>query len=287
MKSMTGFAEHQFSVNGQLFYCEIKSLNGRFLTLNFNLPDSLTMLEEQINRAVQALIQRGAFYLKLVPVGGISHDKLKYDYNSVAENVNTLQNFANLTNLQQLSLSDLLQLFNPFKIEQQLHLSSEDQKGIIKEMIYMIHQLVDYRNREGIEIQKDLIKRITITTDIVVKIEAQLNTLEGRIETTLKERLNQLLQEVDQGRLEQEIVYYVNKYDFSEEVTRLQGHIKLFQESLVEQNPIGRRLDFILQEMNREANTIGSKARFPEVSPLVIALKEEIEKMKEQVQNVE
>jgi len=289
MKSMTGYANRRVTISNHNLNFEIKSLNGRFLTLNISLPENINFLEKEFSEEINKSIKRGAFHLKITVFKKEESKKISYDYNSVMENINTLQNFAGMASLSELTLRDILPIFNPFKTESIEMFSKEDTEEIISYFNELIGDLNKYRSYEGERLKEDLTKRNSNIRNITRSLNEQLNKSEEKIKKTLEDKISKVMKdkEIDASRLSQEIIYLINKHDFSEEVIRLESHINLFEETLNIKDAIGRKLDFILQEINREANTIASKSRFKEITSLVIELKTEIEKMKEQVQNVE
>jgi len=286
MKSMTGYSEKQFKISNYGLQCEIKTINGRFLTTNLTLPDFLSSIEMDILSLVKLKISRGAFYLKLILTEEIIFEKLSYDYNLISEDLNTIRNFTALVSLEEPRLSDILAVFNPFKKVKTTIISTDEKKKILKKIESVLDDLVLYRKREGELLKIDLLNRINIVEGLTKELMKELDLSEDKIKKSLTEKIKSLKSDIDENRMAQEIIYYLNKYDFSEEITRLNAHIEIFRTTSEKEN-IGRKLDFILQEMNREVNTIGSKARFKEISKIVILLKTEIEKIKEQVQNVE
>jgi uncharacterized protein (TIGR00255 family) len=286
---MTGYANRMINISNHNLNFEIKSLNGRFLTLNLSLPDILSHLEKDISSLINKNIERGAFHLKISLFQEEEIKKISYDYKSIAENINTIQNFAGLASLEKLSLSDVLSLFNPFKTESIRLFSEDDNIKILEYFEDLLSELNKYRSYEGDRLKKDLTDRNIKVNNLTKSLEKELESLELKIKKSIESKIENLFsdQDIDRNRLSQEIVYLINKHDFSEEIIRLKSHVNLFEETLNNDESNGRKLDFILQEMNREGNTIASKSRFKEITTLVIQLKTEIEKMKEQVQNVE
>ncbi len=286
---MTGYANRTIKISNHNLNFELKTLNGRFLSINISLPDVISSLEKDLTNEINKNIKRGAFHLKISLFQREDVKKISYNYDSIAENINTIQNFAGLASLKQLSLSDILSIFNPFKTESIKLFSDKDNKEIIDYFSELLSELNKYREYEGERLKKDLTSRNQKLKSLTDKLEEELSNSENKIKTSLEDKISKLFKnsDIDRNRLSQEIVYLINKHDFSEEVIRLKSHINLFGETLNLNESTGRKLDFILQEINREANTIASKSRFKEITTLVIELKTEIEKMKEQVQNVE
>lgn len=289
MKSMTGYANRMVKISNHNLNFELKTLNGRFLTINISLPDVISSLEQELTNKINESIKRGAFHLKISLFQKEENKKISYNYETIAENINTIQNFAGLASLNPLSLSDLLSIFNPFKTESIKLFSDDDNKKILDYFTELLSELNKYRLYEGERLKKDLSSRNEKLKKLTDKLEQELINSESKIKVSLDNKISKLFKntDIDRNRLSQELIYLINKHDFSEEVIRLKSHINLFTETLSINDSIGRKLDFILQEINREANTIASKSRFKEITTLVIELKTEIEKMKEQVQNVE
>ncbi len=287
MKSMTGFANKQFKIGNYQFQCEIKTLNSRFLALSLTIPDSLTIIEEKITKVFQENFKRGSVYLKLFLVNNVSDESLAYNSNDIKENIKIIQQFTNEFRLSQPTLTEIINILNPFKLEKKVIFNENDYNLLITEISSLIEEIKKYRDKEGIQLFNDLFSRNEFILKSVELLEIELKSLDTVIRNSLNEKIKKCDFDVDKNRFEEEIIFFINKFDYSEEITRLKSHYALFKETLNTSDEAGRKLDFILQEMNRESNTIASKTKTSQVSEIVINLKTEIEKMKEQVQNVE
>ena len=290
LKSMTGFGRAKYQVEGREYIVEIKSVNYKYSDVSVRLPRNISYLEEFIKKEVLKNVSRG---------------KIDITFNncsSLGKNVSVNNEIAEMyiKSLRRLvedyGVKDDITAVNVSKMPDVLEIKSEDDEEQIKSEISIplkeaINNFMEMKQKEGNELAKDMQARIK---DILNKVEKVSELSTGLIEdyvVKLEARIKEILKsnEVDKQRLEQEVVIYADKCSIAEEVTRLKSHIEQF-ESLINEKEyitIGKKLDFIIQEMNRETNTIGSKANCLEITNEVINIKTEIENIREQVQNIE
>lgn len=290
IKSMTGYGRAKLSKDDREYQIEIKSVNHRYLDISVRIPKQLSYLEETIKKEIAKKVKRGKIDVFVTfENNSLEGKEIKINTELAKAYIDELKKLAEKENI----LSDI-QVTEISKYPDVLNIqSSQDDEKITKEVLETItiatDNLVQMRETEGNKISEDLLKRLNIINKKVEEI-AKLST--GLIEeyvVKLEERINEILknQEIDKTRLAQEVVIYADKCSIEEEVTRLNSHISQFKNLLNSNEAIGKKLDFIIQEMNRETNTIGSKANNLEITNGVIDIKTEIENIREQVQNIE
>ena len=290
IKSMTGYGRGNISKNDREYQIEIKSVNHRYLDISVKMPRQLSYLEDAIKKEISSKVKRGKIDVFIT-----------FNNNSLEGRtikINTELAHAYITELKKLSekeeiLSDI-QVTEISKYPDVLNIQNEqDDDKIKEEVIEVLNNATDnficMRQVEGSKISEDLLKRldyIQVKVNEISKfstglIEEYVVKLETRIKEILKD------QELDKQRLAQEVVIYADKCSVEEEITRLNSHILQFKNLLNSDEAVGKKLDFIVQEMNRETNTIGSKANNLDITNNVIDLKTEIENIREQIQNIE
>ena len=290
IKSMTGYGRAKLSKDDREYQIEIKSVNHRYLDISVRIPKQLSYLEETIKKEIAKKVKRGKIDVFVTfENNSLEGKEIKINTELAKAYIDELKKLAEKENI----LSDI-QVTEISKYPDVLNIqSSQDDEKITEEVLETItiatDNLVQMRETEGNKISEDLLKRLNIINKKVEGI-AKLST--GLIEeyvVKLEERINEILknQEIDKTRLAQEVVIYADKCSIEEEVTRLNSHISQFKNLLNSNEAIGKKLDFIIQEMNRETNTIGSKANNLEITNGVIDIKTEIENIREQVQNIE
>lgn len=290
IKSMTGYGRAKLSKEDREYQIEIKSVNHRYLDISVRIPKQLSYLEEIIKKEIAKKVKRGKIDVFVTfENNSLEGKEIKINTELAKAYINELKKLAEKENI----LSDI-QVTEISKYPDVLNIqSSQDDEKITEEVLETItiatDNLVQMRETEGNKISEDLLKRLNIINKKVEEI-AKLST--GLIEeyvVKLEERIKEILknQEIDKTRLAQEVVIYADKCSIEEEVTRLNSHISQFKNLLNSNEAIGKKLDFIIQEMNRETNTIGSKANNLEITNGVIDIKTEIENIREQVQNIE
>lgn len=290
IKSMTGFGKSSLSQNAREYQIEMKSVNHRYLDISVKLPKQLSFLEEEIKKQIAHKIKRGKIDVF------VTFDNRSGEGRSISINqeiahmyIEQLRNLAKQENLQA-----KIEVTEISKFPDVLNIKMEQEDEIIKqEMIQTVNQaidqLIEMRAIEGQKMAQDLVTRIQAIENEVQKISSQSTGLIDNYVVKLEERIKEILQtnEIDQVRLAQEVVIYADKSSIEEEITRLKSHVSQFKSLIQADEPVGKKLDFIIQEMNRETNTIGSKASCLAITNGVIDIKTEIENIREQVQNIE
>ena len=291
ISSMTGYGRCEIEENERKVLVEISGVNHRYLDLNIRLPRLLMQLEEEIRKTLKKKLARGK-----VEVSITYQSTSKEDLEVVVD-----------TALGSAYLEGLRQVGRQFGLEDDLKLSAlmnvndlitfqkraSDEEAIAQTIFKAVNGAVDafmqMRFTEGEALKQDILIKNHTLSEMVEAIELRSPQVITHYQERLKNRLGQLLEEVpvDEARMASEIALFADKCAIDEELIRLKSHIKQLEEILTEGGIVGRKLDFLMQEMNREANTIGSKANDYEITKMVVALKTEMEKIREQVQNIE
>ena len=287
--SMTGYGKSVVEKDGFSIEAEIKTLNSRFLDLSVRLPRSLSSKELEIREAVRRKIKRGKVVLNIFVNKLNAAEELNIDWQALNGVVKTLEKIKEKAAPDAgISLENILAFQSYFQNDK----PEEDEKEFeitMEALENAVADLIDMRKREGKTLEKDLLGRIK-------NIEERLTEVERLDKIAIQEHFAKLIERAknlyadfanDPERLNSELALLTEKSDITEECVRLRSHIKMFRETLNDDNEAGRRLNFILQEMNREANTINSKTVSTEIVQIGIGIKEELEKIREQIQNVE
>ncbi len=286
---MTGFGQAALSVEEVGVAVEIRTVNSRYLDLKVRLPKELVSLEREIRKELESLLVRGRVD---VHVDLVIKRSDQYDLNqTLVENYLELAEKArSLGAVGEEDVSSLLQLPGVV-IPRQVDSTSEPvRQAILEVVLEAAGEVIAVRRAEGAALKMDLDKRLSRLAKITDLIAEQTALVQSHYRKKLMKRLADLVPEqvVDENRLAQEMVYFADRSDISEEITRLRSHLEQFQVCLdSEEQVVGRRLDFICQEMGREMNTVLSKSPLAAISEPGVEGKTEIEKIREQVQNVE
>ncbi|HUG44217.1 MAG TPA: YicC/YloC family endoribonuclease [Acidobacteriota bacterium] len=292
MRSMTGYGHARRSLEGMDLELEIRTVNSRYFDFKARLPHQLNVLEASLREQVQRRIHRGRVELSLQALVRTS-DQFELNASVVANYLKLASQIQEMSGVEGLRIDALLAL--PGSVVQKDLLSQVS----VSEMEATVHNLASEaleevivcRSREGMALQSDLLQRIDGFQTQVEKLSELAGQVEDYYRRKLEERISQFVESgaVDVARLNQEVVYLAEKADVSEELTRLRSHIQQLQLHISsgEKGSVGKSLDFLCQELNREVNTILSKAVVVEVSEIAVAAKGEIERIREQVQNVE
>ena len=290
IKSMTGYGKAFLSKDLREYQMEIKSLNHRYLDISIRMPRVLSYLEEDIKKEISKKVKRGKIDVYINFENNSTEGKeIKINTEIAKMYIKELRNLAQEENLQ-----DNIEVTEISKFPDVLSVKSTQEDETIKQEVIELtkiatDKLVEMRRNEGNKLAEDLLIRIKAITEKVKQIstlstgliEEYVVKLEGRIKEILKNH------EIDENRLAQEVVIYADKCSIEEEVTRLNSHILQFEQFLNSEEAIGKKLDFMVQEMNRETNTIGSKANNLQITNGVIDIKTELENIREQIQNIE
>lgn len=292
VKSMTSFGRSS-SEEGQkrIFTVEMKSVNNRYLDINIRMPKALISLEEEVRKMISSSLSRGKVDV-FINLKNYSQNegtpkvdlKLAEDYLNCLKQIE--ENFGVKNDVSVMQLARFPEVITMVQEEEKIEEIFEELKPLISKSIEMMSSM---RITEGEKLKDDILDKITIIENLVKEIEKVADTVPKAYKIKLEERLSELLSgaDVDQNRLATEVCIFADKATVDEEITRLGSHISQIRKTLSLDEPIGRKLDFIIQEMNRETNTIGSKSSDIHMTNLVIDIKNLIEKIREQVQNIE
>ncbi len=291
IKSMTGFGRCEVSEGSRKFTVEMKSVNHRYLDVNMKMPKKLNFFESSIRGELKNYIQRGKVDL-FISYEDFSESNVcvKYNKEIAGEYMKYLNQMAEEFSLDNdVRVSSLSRYPEVFTMEEQVVDETELWKELQKALQGAAESFVETRIREGENLKEDLISKLNGMlkhVDFILERSPQIVT---EYRQKLTEKVKELLEDtkIDESRLLMEVTLFADKVCVDEEIVRLRSHITTMKETLLEGGSIGRKLDFIAQEMNREANTILSKANDLEISNRAIELKTEIEKVREQIQNIE
>lgn len=292
IRSMTGYGKQCLEVEGREYEIEIKSVNHRYLDISIKMPKTLSYLEDIIKKKISEKIKRGKVDVFITFENNSQEGRnIKINKELARLYINQLKELAEdekiLSNIEVMDVAGFPDVLT-IKVD-------EDDEKIKQEIIQVTNEatdkIIDMKNIEGEKIAQDLLNRINRIEDKIMEISEKSTGLIDEYVVKLEKRIQEVLKtdEIDKSRLAQEVVIYADKCSIEEEVTRLKSHIFQFRD-LVSNNQndtIGKKLDFIVQEMNRETNTIGSKANNLEITNGVIDIKTELEDIREQIQNIE
>jgi uncharacterized protein (TIGR00255 family) len=283
IKSMTGYASESFFVETTKYIVEAKSVNSKILDLKIRLPQFLKNKEFEIRKLVSKELVRGKIELNVNQENKQGSQKVFINSSAVLEYIKELKNIDGDTKNDYLGIAMQLPSAYDYDIS---NLNDEQINSIEKTIEITIKKLNDYRLKEGSETKKDLLLKISSINSILAEVEKIENLRIDRKRKKLQNEFDKLNIEFDKSRLEQEMIYYIEKFDVNEELVRLKSHIKLFTETINSDVPVGKKLGFICQEIGREINTLGSKSNDSDLQKFVIEMKDSLEKIKENILNI-
>ena len=290
---MTGYGTATVQTeSGRSYTIEVKAVNHRYCDVHVKLPGKLLFLEHEIKKIVKNRFQRGRFdlYLSLDEFGGETK-QIRFDKDLAAEYLKKFQELGAYLEIEvQIDLLSLTRMPEVLKVEP-AELDQEEAKDVVEQVLHdALEHLEQMRIHEGRVLEKEVIAYLEQIRMIVSEISRNAEATPVHYKAALEERIKRLTEnviEIDEERLSQEIVLFTERIDISEEVSRMNGHIEHFRYLLTAQDAVGRKLDFMIQEMNREINTIGSKSNNADISKYVVDVKAILEKIREQIQNIE
>ncbi|MDC6383765.1 YicC family protein [Flagellimonas taeanensis] len=283
IQSMTGFGKHIVQLPSKKITVELKSLNSKSLDINARIPQSYREKELELRKMIADVLVRGKVDLALyVEITG-EETTAEVNQGMVRKYMEQLANIAKGDDIKLLELA--LRMPDTLKTERD-DIDETEYEAITEAMKEALSEIVSFRNEEGKVLEKDFDDRL----DNLNTLLAQIKVMDPERLATVRERLEKavadLKVELDANRFEQELIYYLEKYDITEEKVRLANHLDYFKATLKSNDSNGKKLGFIAQEIGREINTIGSKANFAPMQQLVVQMKDELEKIKEQMLNV-
>ena len=291
MKSMTGYGRAKLQKESREYIVEIKSVNHKYLDMNIKLPRNLFCMEDRGRKSISNKISRGKIDVFITYINnGIEGKNILINKDIARLYIKELEELANENNiasgLRATEISKLPEVLN-------IVIDEDDEDKIWSDLNECLEEalsnFVNMRETEGERIKLDLEERLNEINENVAKIIQNSTGLIEEYVVKLRNRIKEMLDTdiVDETRLAQEIVIYSDKISIEEEITRIKSHIEQFRTLLDEKDPIGKKADFIIQEMNRETNTMGSKSGSIDIINLVIKIKTQIEDIREQIQNIE
>ena len=291
IKSMTGFGRCEIQKESRKFRVELKSVNHRYLDVNIRMPKKLNFFETAIRTLLKSYANRGKIDI-FITYEDISQAQVSVKYNAAlaAEYLKYLRQMEEEFGLENdVRVSTLSRYPEVFTMEEQSEDEEELWNGLKEALEGAFGQFVETRKAEGENLKKDILSKLDSLEKEIVFVEERSPQIVAEYRAKLEDKMKELLADtqIEDSRIAAEVILFADKICTDEEVVRLKSHIQHMRNTLEEKEGIGRKLDFIAQEMNREANTILSKANDLEVSNHAITLKTEIEKIREQIQNIE
>jgi len=291
IRSMTGYGEASRDTSFGKIRVQIRSLNHRFLDLVLRLPPGFMALEPRFREVLKRQIRRGRvdLYLKIERNEGASPLRARVDWELARSYLERLKELKERFDLGgEVDLPLLLSFREILSPEEEEPAEEELWKETLPVLEEALRRLDESRRREGEALREDLLGRLELIGEHVQGIEERAPFVVEEYRRRLSSKVKELLEEeLDEGRLAQEVALFASRADITEEVVRIRSHLEQFRERLGEGGLVGKALDFLIQEMVREANTIASKANDLPITRHVLAIKEEVEKLREQVQNIE
>ena len=292
IRSMTGFGRGMYSTEEREYTIEIKSVNHKYTDINVRLPYVLSFLEEKIKKEVSQNVARGKIDINVTFVNNSNlGKKISINKPLAKEYIEELRKIKEENNI-----IDDISIMKIEKLPDILNITQDNNEEVLweelnKALQEAIKNLLEGKGVEGKKLSEDMLQRLENINNHILEISQYSTGLIEQYVVKLKDRIKEIMQTdlIDEARISQEVVLYADKTSIEEEITRLKSHITQFRELLQSESvkKTGKRLDFIIQEMNREINTIGSKSNCLEITNLVIELKTELEDVREQVQNIE
>ena len=281
--SMTGFGKKEFQYEDKYISIEIRSLNSKNTDITIRTPNYLRPLDLEIRKKLAIKMQRGKIDLNI-------HIEFTRDFVPTSINnkivkayMKQLEEIGSSTESERISMA--MRLPEAFSSDKE-ELNEEEKKILLSNLDIVVSDIKDFQKNEGVEMGKDIELRLNLIDSHLKNIvELEPKRIEKMREKLLAS-IQSLKIEIDANRFEQEMIFYLEKFDITEEKVRLKNHIKYFREVTNEDSPNGKKLGFIAQEMGREINTIGSKANDAHLQKIVVQMKDELEKIKEQLLNI-
>lgn len=290
--SMTGFGRGEYKDDNYYFLVELKTINHKYADINIRLPRKISFLEDKARNLIKDHIKRGRvdLYIKLDLLG--SEDvNLKFDETLASQYVNILTQIKSKFDvIDDISVMNIAKFADVIKSEEK----EEDEELLWsmfkKALEEALEKLKEMRNEEGKKLAEDVIMRCNLLKSYIDEIEKYSYNVVIDYKEKLNNRISEILENpslIDENRLAQEVAIYADKSSITEEIVRFNSHIEQLKNTVIKNESIGRKIDFLIQEMNRETNTIGSKSSDLNITNLVVEIKSELEKIREQIQNIE
>lgn len=291
LKSMTGYGRAEEIVGGKDITVEIKSVNHRFFEFNARTPRSYGYIEEPVKSLLQSMVSRGKVEVNITLFNvDTPNEEITVNIELARDYLNALRTAAHALGVEDdLKMSNLAAFSDIFAIRKK----QEDEDAVVAEVLTVTEKaaksFIQMRETEGEKLKADLLQKLASIEASVSEIESRAAVLGEDYRARLFQKLSDILHDtqIDEQRILTEAAIFAEKVAVDEETVRLRSHIAQFRQLLDSDVPIGRKLDFLIQEFNREANTIGSKIQNVEITRIVVEIKSDIEKIREQIQNIE
>ncbi|WP_282055597.1 YicC/YloC family endoribonuclease [Maribacter luteus] len=283
IQSMTGFGKHTIQLPSKKITVELKSLNSKSLDLNARMPSAYRAKELELRKVIAKSLVRGKVDFGLYVEFTGNETSAQVNEGVVRQYMSQLRSIADGDDLQLLEMA--LRLPDAMKTERE-DIDDEEYQVIQRALKEALSEINIFRSEEGAVLEADFIQRIQVLEELLSQVVEMDPERQATIRERLEKAVSDLKVEIDENRFEQELIYYLEKYDITEEKVRLANHLDYFSKTLKSSDSNGKKLGFISQEIGREINTIGSKANYAPMQQLVVQMKDELEKIKEQMLNV-
>ncbi len=283
IKSMTGYGKSVIQLPTKKITVELKSLNSKNLDLNTRVPSSYREKELEIRKLISKSLVRGKVDFNLyIEITG-EKTNAKVNEGVVKQYMNQLKNISSVAEVELLKMA--VKMPDSMKTERE-EIDTGEFKNILEAVNEALKAINQYRSDEGMVLENDFKIRIKNISELLIKVVVVDSERMDIVKDRLRKAVEDLKEAVDENRFEQELIYYLEKYDITEEKVRLKNHLNYFNEALASSDSNGKKIGFICQEIGREINTIGSKSNHAPMQQLVVQMKDELEKIKEQSLNV-
>lgn len=291
VNSMTGYGRGTSEKDGRSFNVEMKSVNNRYLDINIKLPRHINVLEDTVRKYISQKISRGKVDIYINQECYSKDDiSIKLDEQMAQAYYDSFQKIKDKFGvIDDISVSLIAKSPDVITVEK-----NEEDYDVIWQVLksavdQALDMLIDMRTKEGVKLTKDIAERCDLILGMVEDVESRSPQLVEEYREKISDRIKEYLKdvEIDETRLLNEVAFFADKASITEEIVRMKSHVAQLKATLTSDEPVGRKLDFIVQEMNRETNTIGSKANDLYITNVVVNIKSELEKIREQIQNLE
>mgnify|MGYP003456428124 FL=1 len=290
---MTGFGRGECKTEKFQFTAEVKSINHRYLDINVKMPRKIMLLEEWVRQQIKKYVQRGRVevFIRMENIG-ISDAKLSVDTELAKGYYESLVLIKDTLNTRDDITTSVIGRFPDVIVSSENELDQEEILSVLESaLVGALTELKKMRETEGQLLQKDTLERCDVLEKDILSVEALAADVEAEYRNKIKQKLDEFLKvygfESDPQRVLQEAALYADRSSITEEIVRFKTHISQLRDTVISNDGLGRKMDFLLQEMNREINTIGSKSSNIDVTSYVVDLKSQLEKVREQIQNIE
>lgn len=283
IQSMTGFGKHVIQLPTKKITVEIKSLNSKSIDLNARMPSAYREKELEIRKLIANSLQRGKVDFSLYVELTGDETSAQVNEAAVRQYMKQLKSIADGDDLRLLEMA--LRFPDAMRTDKE-DIDDEEYHTILKVLDGALVEINKFRSEEGNVLEKDFLQRIKELQELLGRVVAMDPERQATVRERLEKAVEDIKTDVDANRFEQELIYYLEKYDITEEKVRLANHLDYFAKTLQSDDSNGKKLGFISQEIGREINTIGSKANYAPMQQLVVQMKDELEKIKEQMLNV-